>query len=114
MIRHLETERPGEIDFVPQAVIGRPRSYFEKSLHIKFSRGDDDFDRYEEAAFWLNNDLPFVLRHYAGHPANTTTLYLPRTYREVDEITSIVGRIINELSIDRDDVIWQRADDPDL
>jgi hypothetical protein len=114
MIRHLGTEHPGEIDFVPQAVIGRSRSYFEKSLRIRFSAGDDDLDRYEEAAFLLNDDLPFVLRHYAGHPANTTTLYLPRRYQEVDQITSIVGRIIRELSLDRDDVVWQRADDPEL
>jgi len=114
MIRHLGTEHPGEIDFVPQAVIGRPRSYFEKSLHIHFSAGNDDFDRYEEATFLLNDDLPFVLRHYAGHPANTTTLYLPRTYQEIDQITSIVRRIIHELSVDRKDIIWQRADNPEL
>jgi hypothetical protein len=35
-------------------------------------------------------------------------------YQEIDQITKIVRRIIHELSVDRKDVIWQRADNPEL
>ena len=114
MIRRLPSDRLRQIDFVPQAVVGHPAAYFEKNLRVKMAPGRDDLDEYYGAAFILNNETPFVLRHYQGHPTNTMTIYLPREYQSVDQITEIVSRIVQELQIERNDLIWQRADDPGL
>jgi hypothetical protein len=114
MIRRLRSAKLRQIDFVPQAVVGHPATYFEKNLRVKMASGSDDLDEYYGAAFILNNETPFVLRHYKGHPTNTMTIYLPSEYRSVDQITEIVSRIVQELQIERNDLIWQRADDPGL
>lgn len=114
MIRQLQPENFHEIDLVPQAIIGRPVSYFVDSLNIRLIAGSDDFDEYEGASLLLNNDTPFALRHYSGHPENTVTIYLPREYRDVDQITMILSHIAKELHVSRSDIIWQRAYDPEL
>jgi hypothetical protein len=64
------------------------------------------------AAFGLNG-LPFTIKHYLGHLTDTFTVYLPPGIREVPEITEVIGSIIGELRLESD-LIWQRADDPDL
>lgn len=114
MIRQLRFENLREMDLVPQAIIGRPVSYFVDSLNIRLMTGHDDLDEFEGASLLLNDETPFALRHYAGHPEGTVTIYLPREYRDVDQITNIVRLIVSDLHVDRGDVIWQRADDPDL
>ncbi len=114
MIRALSSEILHELDLVPQAVVGRSPAFFEKSLRIKLRPGSDDLDKYYGAAFILDNETPFVLRHYRGHPTNTMTIYLPRKYQNVDQITEIVMHIMQELQIERSYLTWQRADDPAL
>jgi hypothetical protein len=114
MIRQMAPEEFRDTDFVPQAVIGRPPSYFVSHLRINLIRSADDLDEYEGAVLTLNDRTPFVLRHYRGHRDDTTTIYLPVTYRDGDEITRIVKRLLRELKIDRRDLVWQRADNPEL
>jgi hypothetical protein len=101
------------IDFVPQAVIKKPVAYFVAEMRVPFVRGHDDLDEYEGAAFSLNG-LPFAIRHYKGHPADVVTIYLPSRFEDVGEITAILSTIIDELPISRADLLWQRADNPDL
>jgi hypothetical protein len=114
MIRWVSPKQLASVDLVPQAIIGKPTSYFEDYLHVEFAGGDDDLDAYEGAVFVLNNETVFALRHYSGHPKDTTTVYLPRKYQDVNTISKIVERLVDELRIDRKDVVWQRADDPAL
>jgi len=101
-------------DFIPQAIFGRPASYFANTRRIIFIDDWDDFDRYEGAAFSLNGQLPFALKHYRGHPTDTLTLYLPSDIRDVEQITQIISAIMKELELGRDILVWQRADDPNL
>ena len=114
MIRQLTPENSSEIDFVPHAIVRRPASYFAESLHMRLIHDADDLDEYEGILLVLNNDMPFALRHYAGHPADTVTIYLPSEYKNVHQITNILNRITRELRIDRSDICWQRIDSPGL
>jgi hypothetical protein len=106
--------------FLPQAIIkhsveGLWRHLIALSLDpaVDLRSGHDDFDDYIGAAFALNGNLPFTIKHYQGHPTDTFTVYLPPGIREVPEITVVISSIVGELRLEND-LIWQRADDPDL
>jgi hypothetical protein len=91
----------GGNQLLPQAIIARPISYFRDALGIRISKSIDDFDEFEGAALRLNGELPFALKHYAGYPDETTTIYLPCTIRDVAQITTMIRRITKELHIAR-------------
>lgn len=101
-------------DLIPQAIINRPTSHFASMFKIPFTREHDDLDEYEVAALRIGDRLVFALKHYAGYPPNTTTIYLPDSITQIGEITQIIGVIADELRISRDWIVWQRVDDPYL
>ncbi|HTT76026.1 MAG TPA: hypothetical protein VMF50_08600 [Candidatus Binataceae bacterium] len=103
-----------KLDLVPQAILRKPLSYFQRHLHMDIVRGEDDLDAFEGAALSLNGTLPFALKHYAGYPENTTTIYLSGNVTDIDAITSIINTIVRELELNNEAVEWQRSDDPDL
>ena len=114
MLNTISLQDLNDIELVPQAILKKPLSFFHGTLGIKFVRACDDLDEYEGAALSLNTGLKFVLRHYAGYPEDTTTIYLPRSCERVDEITRIIGRILEELNLSRDSISWERTNDPTL
>lgn len=101
------------VDVVPQAVIGLP---VEKILGKKadISRGHDDFDFFEGAFFKLDNKIEIAVRHYRGHPKDTTTIYIDRREGDVERITQLVTQIMLEFRVPSAALKWQRRDDPDL
>lgn len=99
---------------IPQAIFAQPVVFFENRHAIHFVEGHDDLDSYLGALLSLNDSLPFALRHYPGHPANTTTLYLAKEISGIEEISRIVEAIAKELGIPRDGIQWQRSDNPGL
>lgn len=101
-----------EVELVPQAVIRRPIG-FARALGFEPVEGEDDFDRYQGLALELDG-LAFALKHYAGHPDGTTTLYLPRTVHDLEEISGCVAAVLEALRVPRTDIDWQRADGPDF
>jgi hypothetical protein len=114
MLRPIPLKDLDQIDLVPHAVIRKPVSYFQKLLGVKFFKLHDELDAYEGAAFSLDDGLPLALRHYHGHPADTTTVYLARELRDIGEISRIIARIVEDLKLPRTAVDWQRSDNPDL
>lgn len=99
---------------VPQAVIGKPVSYFENNMKLHFVRDHDEFDDYEGAAFRLNGRLVFTIMHYKGHPRDTTTVYLPYAISDINQITETIYTILAALNLERNVLLWQRADNPEL
>jgi len=114
MLRPIPLKDLDKIELVPQAIIKKPVSYFQDTLGIKFVELHDDLDVYDGAALSLNGKLPIALKHYRGHPPDTTTIYLSRELRNNGEISRIVQRIIKELKLAPDAVSWQRSDSPEL
>jgi len=102
------------VDFIPQAIFGRPVSYFVKTMNIPFADNQDDFDHYQGAAFILNERVPFALKHYNGHPPDTITVYLPSDLQEIGLITETILMLMRELKLGKDVLVWQRTDNPDL
>ncbi len=114
MLRPISLKELDEIEMVPQVVIRKPVSYFRETLGIRFVESIDDLDAYEGAALSLNGTLPVALKHYRGHPPDTTTIYLSRELRNAVEISRIVQRIVKDLKLTPDAVAWQRSDGPEL
>jgi len=102
-----------ESEFIPQAVIDRPVSFFERMRKMEFIEGHDDLDTYQATALMLNGHQLVALMHYRGHPENTVTVYLPRS-SPAEAIPEIVNHLVRELDLPADSVSWQRADGPDL
>ncbi len=102
-------------DLVPQAIIGRPISYFASQFNILFTREHDDLDEYDVAALRIGSQgFVFALKHYKGYPKKTTTIYLPASVRSVSTISYVIAAIIDELQIPQSWIVWQRSDDPEL
>ncbi len=114
MLRSVALQDLRDIDLIPQAVIGKPVSFFEKHLGLHFIDGFDDLDYYRGAAMRLDDKLPFALMHHRGDLPDATTLYLPREIHDAQEISMAIRAIIDEMKIPRDSIQWQRSDNPNL
>ncbi|EJW13386.1 hypothetical protein A33M_3806 [Rhodovulum sp. PH10] len=98
---------------VPQAIVGEAIDLLAKHAGFPLESGQDDFDCYDGAGFELDG-MPFALMRYQGHPADSSTIYLPRHLRDVADITAAVHRITSRLNIPDTAIVWERRDGPDL
>lgn len=114
MLRPIEIKELGNIELIPQAIIKKPISYFDGRFGIHVVSDHDDLDAYQGAALSLNGELPFALKHYSGFPPDTTTIYLSGEFRDVQQITGIIAKILSELGLPSSAIFWQRADNPNL
>jgi hypothetical protein len=101
------------VDVIPQAVIGLPIAEVI-GHHADISSGNDDFDYFEGASFKLDNTIEIAVRHYRGHPANTATLYIDRSARDVEQITMLIRRVLFEFDIPDTALTWERRINPEL
>jgi hypothetical protein len=100
--------------FLPHAIINRSVDGLGRELGAELAVGHDDLDDFRSVTLILNHEMPFMLKHNRGHPADTATVYLPSYLTEVDEITKVISVIIDGLGLSADALRWQRAEDPDL
>jgi hypothetical protein len=95
-----------ELDVVPQAIFGRPIQYFT----LDYNRSHDDLDVFEYAAFSMDNECHFCLRHYSGHPKKTVTLYLEYGFEREPELRSVIRGIVHGFHMPATAIHWQRGD----
>ncbi|HEU0218304.1 MAG TPA: hypothetical protein VFQ90_16745 [Stellaceae bacterium] len=117
MFKPISPESVADIEFIPQAIVSQPPSYFSRRLNVKFAHDHDDFDDYEVAVFEFSgygDRFPFTLMRYAGYPDDTTTIYLPMAIKELPRITKTIQVIAKDLDIPAGWIVWQRADNPEL
>jgi len=109
----IEPIRSLSVDVVPQAIIGLP---IAKVIghRADISTGNDDFDSFEGASFKLDGKIEIAVRHYRGHPADTATLYIDRSARDIGHITMLIRRVLSEFDIPDSALTWERCIDPDL
>lgn len=112
VLREIPYEEFAELNPIPQAVLDRHVRFLEQH-GIAIIHGTDDLDEFEGAALAIGN-VEFALLHYAGYPKNTTTLYLPRRYEDVSEITEITLFVLEQFNLPAAIIAWQRADEPNL
>jgi hypothetical protein len=106
---------PQGVDFIPQAILRKDINQVAKALDVTIEKGWDNLDTFEGVTFESAYEGVLVaIRHYAGHPDGTTTVYLPSEINDVGFITKIVAYIVEKLHFVADDVYWQRKDNPDL
>jgi hypothetical protein len=103
----------GIYDMVPQAILKRSTSFFEKNLKIEFEKKSDDLDVYEGAAVLVDGQA-VAIKHYPGYPAGTVTIYLPSKIVDVKEITQIIRQVLRQLKLKTDTIEWERQMDPEL
>lgn len=104
-------------DLIPQAIIGQPVGAVVKDLGLKVEQGEDDFDAYEGSGVVVDDGstpFAFALMHYAGHPTGTSTIYLPRRFEKIPEITAMVRLITAGLKIPENAIVWERRLGPQL
>lgn len=101
------------VDVIPQAVVDMPLADILRNL-ADITEGEDDLDRFEGASFKLDDQIEIALRHYAGYPANTSTIYIDRRIQNVDDISRLIRAILGAFGVDEHRLSWERADDPDL
>ena len=113
MLRSISLSELGKVDLVPQAILSRPVSYFEKR-GVHFVKGEDELDTYEGAAFLLDNNVRFALKHHPGYPDDTTTVYLAKSIDDLHEITKLVQKIVKAFELSLAVIQWQRSDNHEL
>jgi len=109
----LQPIKANTVDVIPQAVVGL-------SLHqvvgkrSEIATGGDDLDVFEGASFRLDDKLEFAIRHYQGHPDGTSTIYIDCRENDVETITRLIRKILDDLDIPESALRWERRDDPEL
>ncbi len=98
---------------VPHAIVAQPVRALADLASSTVHQGQDDLDEYEGAAFSIDA-LPFVIMHYKGHPPDTSTIYLPMTVKDIDQITQCIDKIVTTFGLPKAALTWQRKDDPTL
>jgi hypothetical protein len=101
------------VDVIPQAIVGLPVGKIAQRWQ-HFSKESDDQDFFEGAAFKLDNEIEIAVRHYRGHPIDTTTIYIDRRERDVEHITRLIRKIMMELHIPEEALRWERRQNPEL
>jgi hypothetical protein len=109
----IEPIRSLSVDVVPQAIVSLPVELIVRRKDY-ISSGCDDFDSYEGASFKLDNEIEIAVRHYRGHPKNTTTIYIDRRENDVEHITHLIRKILSELHIPLEALQWERRQNPEL
>lgn len=108
----IEPIRSLSVDVVPQAIIGLPVQKIVGEDQI--STGEDDLDSFEGALFKLDREIEIAVRHYRGHPKDTTTIYIDRREADVETITRLIRKILHEFRVPITALQWERRNDPDL
>jgi len=105
MISQVTFDALGPVDFIPQAVVRSPVSYFSDRLGYKFEKDPDDLDDYDSAFFKLSNGTPFALVQYHGNPEATTTIYFSRETKGED-VVNLVRNILHDFDLSQVAVEW--------
>ncbi|WP_398480485.1 hypothetical protein [Tardiphaga sp.] len=100
------------VEVIPQAILNLPIGNVV-GRHGKVTSGVDDLDKFEGASFELNGKVEIAVRHYAGYPQNTSTIYIDRRIQDLGEITQLIRVILREFRISEASLEWERADNPD-
>ena len=91
MLTRTAHKNPNKIEWVPQAIIQKPVSYFEKRLGLKFTEDSDNLDYFQGTSPAKVGRHCYVLRHYRGFPSNSTGIYLPNDLTDIKEITKTIS-----------------------
>ena len=100
------------VEVVPQAILSLPIDSVV-GCHGKLIKSIDDLDQFEGASFELDGQLEIAVRHYAGCPPDTSTIYIDRRIQNVRDITLLIRVILREFEIPETSLEWERADNPD-
>jgi hypothetical protein len=101
------------VDVVPQAIISLPVGKVV-GRRADISSGSDDLDYFEGASFKLDNKIELAVRHYRNHPKNTSTLYIDRRESDIQQITRLIRKILDEFHVPLEAIQWERRDNPEL
>ncbi len=105
MIGAMDPTALATFEFVPQAILKRPPTYFI-ARGISFRPGLDDLNEYQIAELAVD-DVPFALMRHEGTPPDETAVYLPDSI-PFGHLPGIISRILMEFDLPPAAVSWQR------
>lgn len=82
----------------------RPIQYFSDII----SNEQDELDQFKFVGYTENN-TPFDIRVYLGHPPETVTLYLPSDINRDDAIQEQIDTAIRTLDVPESALAWRRG-----
>jgi len=107
-------EALSELEFIPQAIVDQPLSFFANKWKLEIVHGHDDLDEFDGAALRMHNGTLIELKHPSGYPPNTTVIYFSYEIRDVGRITDLIFEVADELGFPSSWISWKRSDNPDL
>jgi hypothetical protein len=108
-LRPMSAQEVAKYDFVPQATLRCPISFFT-SRGVQFHEGQDDMDEFVVAELNLDDKLPFALMRYLSTPENETTVFLPRQV-PIKQIADWLRFITAAFELSQSAIGWQRSRD---
>lgn len=83
----------------------RPVRYFSDDVRDD----EDELDKYRYVGY-IDNNFPFDLRTYMGHPQKTVTLYMPSEIDADQMIQEQIDRAIKVLDVPATALAWRRGE----
>lgn len=108
----IEPIRSLSVEVVPQAIVNLPVNKVI-GRRADISSGEDDLDLFEGASFKLDKKIEIAVRHYRGHPEDTTTIYIDSSQDDVEQITRLIREILGEFGVPPSALRWERQNNPD-
>jgi hypothetical protein len=93
-----------ELENQPQAVFARSIKFFTMTISID----EDELDEFEYAAFCINNQYHFSLRHYRNDPSKVTSLYSESL--NVDSARDLVTLACKCFGVTTSVLYWMRGE----
>jgi hypothetical protein len=94
-------------EFVPHAIVGQPVTAVARRMGHWTFRGSDDLDVFTGTAFRFHG-MPIAIKHYAGHPASTSTIYIDASVSDRRQIAETIDGVLSALGLPDEDVQWTR------
>jgi hypothetical protein len=97
---------PG-LDFISQATLSRPISYFDGKHGLRITNDVDDLDFSEGALFQFGKNT-FAIMRYRGHPQGTSSVYLLTDPRDVPIVANEIRELLSEFGLVEADILKMR------
>ena len=110
-MRRIAIDGLAELDLQPLLEVSQPLMALAHRHGFLLDHGHDDLDSYDAAALLLADQLPIVLLHYRGAPADITTILAP-VFATQGVRRAVRSMVLKALSVSDSDIAWERPEPP--
>lgn len=97
-----------ETDFIPHAIINEGIKKLSARCGARVISAHDDLDRFQGSLVYVGSTT-VALKHYAGHPKGTTTIYFSSDIAGREPIARQLDATLAALRVPANKVRWRRC-----